>query len=181
VRWALAIVVLLSAAGCGEGDEQPAARSTATPTLSATATPEGRFEVAYKVPREVARRLHKDRQAYELLREEGEVIARSDYDITTSISLADWLRKRGIEVEKPAELTRMWLSVDKQQSLYLMIMTTDDQVAEKLEELKPSKRRLAAVHDVPSGGEAMLDFLRIFRLGVREGDGRNVVIIPIQH
>jgi hypothetical protein len=179
VRWAPAIVILLLAAGCGEGDEQPAARSTATPT--ATATPEGRFEVAYKVPREVARRLHKDRQAYELLREEGEVIARSDYDITTSISLAHWLRNRGIEVEKPAELTRMWLSVDKQQSLYLMILTTHDRVAEKLDELKPSKRRLAAVYDVPSGGEAMLDFLRILRLGVREGDGRNVVIIPIQH
>jgi hypothetical protein len=53
--------------------------------------------------------------------------------------------------------------------------------AEKLDELKPSKRRLAAVYDVPSGGEAMLDFLRIFRLAGREGDGRNVVIIPIQH
>lgn len=187
MRWALAIVILLLVAGCGEGDEEPSASATETPTPTATATPEGRFEVAYKVPREVARRLHKDRQAYELLREEGEVIAQSDFDITTSYTLADWLEKRGIVVEEPGDLTRMWLSVEKQQSLYLMIMTTDDQVAEQLDELKPSKRQMAAVYkrwaetSVPQGGEALLDFLRIFRLAVREGDQRNVVIIPLRH
>jgi hypothetical protein len=179
VRWALAIAIGLLAAGCGEGDE-PTARATAT------ATPEGRFEIAYKLPRDVARRLHEGR-AYELIHEQGEVIARSDFGEETSYPLADWLSRQGIEVEEPGELTPMWLSVEKQQHLYLMIMTTDDRVGDALDELEPSKRRLAAVYNrwsherVPAAGEAMVDWLRIFRLAVREGDQRHVVIIPIQH
>lgn len=81
----------------------------------------------------------------------------------------------------------MWLSVEKKQDLYLLIMTTDDQVADALDELEPNKRRLAAVYNrwsqkrVPAAGDAMVDWLRIFRLAVREGDQRNVVIIPILH
>ena len=81
----------------------------------------------------------------------------------------------------------MWLSVEKKQHLYLMIMTTDDEVADALDELQPSKRRLAAVYNrwsqeqIPGAGDAMVEWLRIFRLAVREGDQRNVVIIPILH
>jgi hypothetical protein len=182
VRWALAIVIGLFAGGCGGGDE-PTARATATPT--ATATPEGRFEIAYKLPRNVAQRLHKG-NAYELIHEEGEVIAWSDFGEETSYPLTDWLRKRGIEVEDPGELTPMWLSVYKKQHLYLLIMTTDDQVADALDELELNERRLAAVYNrwssqkrVPGAGDAMVDWLRIFRLAVREGDQRNLVIIPI--
>jgi hypothetical protein len=182
MRWALAFLIGLLVAGCGGGEnDEPAARETATPTPTATATPEGRLQVAYKLPREVARRLHEHRNAYEVIREEGEVIASSDFDITTSYDVADWLRKQGIEVEDPGELTRMWLNVDEQQSLSLMIMTTDGKTADALEELPPSRRKLPAVNDVPSGGDAMLDFLRIFRLAVSEGDRRNVVVIPLQH
>lgn len=91
MRWTLAIAIGLFGAGCGGGDE-PTARATATPT--ATATPEGRFEIAYKLPRDLAQRLHK-RNAYELIHEEGEVIARSDFGEETSYPLADWLRNRG--------------------------------------------------------------------------------------
>ena len=115
------------------------------------------------------------------------MIARSDYDVGTAYPLATWLEKRGIKVEDPGGLTPMWLSVEKQQSLYLWIMTTDDRVAEELDELQPSRRRLAAVYNrwsekrVPDGGEAMADWLRVFRLAVRAGDERNVVIIPAQH
>jgi hypothetical protein len=184
VRCALAIVIGLFAVGCGGGDDEPTARTTPEPT--ATATPEGRFEVAYKLPRDIAQRLHKGR-AQELILEEGEVIARSDFDAGTSYPLRDWLENRGIEVEDPGKLTPMWLSVEKNQSLYLMIMTTDDRVADALDELQPSKRRLAAVYNrwsrkrVPDGGEAMADWLRIFRLAVRAGDRRNVVIIPDPH
>jgi hypothetical protein len=55
----------------------------------------------------------------------------------------------------------MWLSVEKKQDLYLLIMTTDDQVADALDELEPSKRRLAAVYNrwsqkrVPGAGDAI--------------------------
>jgi hypothetical protein len=66
-------------------------------------------------------------------------------------------------------------------------MTTDDNVSDALDELRPSKRRLAAVDkfrtqtQVPDAGEAMVEWLRIFRLAVREGDQRNVVVIPMLH
>jgi hypothetical protein len=180
MRWAVAFLIVLVAAGCG-GDDEPAA-SAETPTPTPTATPDGRFEAAFKLPRDVARRLHKG-DAYELIREKGEVIARTDFDHGTIYQLADWLSKRGIAVEEPGDLERMWLSVERRQDLYLMIMTTDDRVADALDELRPSKRRLAAVYKtpVPRGGEAMADWLRIFRLAVRAGDQRNVVVIPHFH
>ena len=182
MRWVLAVVIALVAVGCGEKDEPTA---SATPTLTASATPEGRFESAWKVPRDVAKRLHKERDAYELIREEGELIASSDFDGGPSYPLANWLDKQEIQVEDPSEFVRAFRTVYEQQDLYLMFMTTDGKVAESLDELKPSKRELAAVYNrwakekVPDGGEAMADWLRIFKLAVREGDQQNVVIIPL--
>jgi hypothetical protein len=185
VRWALAVAIGLFAAGCGEGGE-PAARADATPTPTATATPEGRFDIAYKLPRDVARELHEG-DAYELLDEKGEVIARSDFDDTTFYPLVEWLEKRGIDIEDPGELTPVWRSVEAEQDLYLVVVTTDSSVADALDDLRPGKRRLAAVYNrwteerFPAAGEARADWLRIIRLAVREGDRRNVVIIPILH
>jgi hypothetical protein len=185
VRWTLALVIGLLVAGCGGGEEQAAAERE-TPTATATGTPEGRFEIAYKVPMSVARRLHKG-EAYKLIREKGEVIARSDFDESTGYVLAAWLERRGIAIEDPGALTNMWLSVEKKQHLYLQIITADGAVADALDDLQPSKRRLAAAYNrrsqkrVPGAGEAMVDWLRIFRLAVREGDERNVVIIPHLH
>ena len=184
MRWALTVVIALVAVGCGEEDE-PTASATPTPTPTASATPEGRFETAWKVPRDVAKRLHKERNAHELIREEGELIASSDFDGGPSYPLAEWLDKQGIKVEDPSEFVKAFRAVYEQQDLYLMFMTTDAKVAESLDELEPSKRELATVYNrwakekVPDGGEAMADWLRIFKLAVREGDQQNVVIIPL--
>jgi hypothetical protein len=175
-----ALLVLAALVGCG-GGEKPTAAATAT----ATATPEGRFAVAYKVAIHVVRRLDEGR-ADKLIREEGEVIARSDFDLITSTILADWLSKRGIEVEDPGVLTPTYRSVYKKQGIYLMIVSADPAVADALDELHPKKRRLAAFYNhwggetdrVPQAGDAMLDWLRVFKLAVRAGGEGHVIIIP---
>jgi hypothetical protein len=180
---AIAVCAALVAGGCGS-EEKRVAAATATPT--ATATPEGRFPVAYRVPIPVVRKLDEG-DAGKLIREEGELIARSDYDTITNYVLAEWLQKRGIEVEDPGVLGPTVSNVYDEQSRYLMIISQDPKVADALDELRPSKRRLAAFYNNYGGaeqepyaqaGEAMLDRLRIFRIAARAGDERHVVILP---
>jgi hypothetical protein len=65
-----------------------------------------------------------------------------------------------------------------------MIVSADPAVADALDDLHPKKRRLAAFYNrwakdrVPQAGDAMLDWLRVFRLAVRAGGEGHVIIIP---
>jgi hypothetical protein len=183
----LAIGLLMSVIGAGCGsDDEPAAAGTPKATPTATASPEGRFPVAYKVPVKVMPRMDEG-DALTTIREEGEVIAATDFDILTGFILADWLRRRDIEVDDPAVLAPTVRGVLEKQDDYLLIVSKDPEVADALEDLRPNKRRLAAFYNgygggedepFPQAGEAMLDWLRIFRLASRAGDEDHVVIIP---
>jgi hypothetical protein len=178
-RLGTALTAALVAIGCGSNSE-PQSSSTASPTATSTASP--RYPVAYRIPEASARKLpHAD--AYAVIEREGDVVAASEWEDYTALVLSAWLEdKHGIRLDA-LEYRSVTSRLASEQELYVIVVTGEHAAA--LWRLHPSERALrryfARFTDdgYSEAGEAMLDWLRVFRRAASSADGDDVVVIPL--
>jgi hypothetical protein len=194
-RLGTVLTAALVLTGCGSDAEQQSrstptrtptatATSTATPTSTATATSTAtpRYPVAYRIPKALARRLV-EADAYALIERAGNVVAETEWETYTALVLSAWLDERhGIRLEAPEYRTVM-SRLALEQELQVIVITREH--ADILRRLRPSEHELRRYFarftedGYPEAGEAMLDWLRVFRRATSNADLDDVVVIPL--
>jgi hypothetical protein len=177
---ALASLLAFSTTACGSSDGVPAA-----PRATATAAAPTSYPVAYRLARDAVRRLP-DTDAWKEI-ERSRVVASSEWEKPyAALVLSEWLHGRRIDLREPRELRPALERLANEQELSLLILTAEHRRhAKALAKLHPTSRELRAFYedfseeDSPQAGEAMLDWLRVFRLAVANADARHVVVIPL--
>jgi hypothetical protein len=176
-RLGTVLTATLVLAGCGSSSEQ---QSRATATATAPASP--RYPVAYRIPEETARRLAND-DAYALIEREGHVVARTKWEDYTALVLSAWLdEEHGITLEAP-EYRAVTSRLAAEQELFVLVLTLEH--TDALRRVQPSERELRTYFarftddGYPEAGEAMLDWLRVFRRAAASADADDVVVIPV--
>jgi hypothetical protein len=177
------LLLVVVAGGCRNGDE-PASGAHSTPIPTATPRPVA-YPVAYRLRRSAALQLARA-DAWQLVEREGRVVARSEWDDGyAAIVLSEWLDERGIRLDLPSDLRSVVERLANEQELTLLVVTGEHRrYAELLARLDPTERELRSFYERFSGqtvddaGQAMLAWLRVFRLALANADARHVVIIP---
>ena len=187
-RAACALVTLIlavPAGGCGRDaasstDAQRPATPTATPKREPAASP-----VAYQLKTTAARTLA-GTQAARVIQRKGRVVARSTWDSYQAVVLSEWLERRDVRLGVPRDLRSVVRRVAGAHELSLLVVAPEHRrYAGALAALHPSERELRAFYERFSGeesaeaGEAMLDWLRVFRVALRNADMDHGVIIPV--
>jgi hypothetical protein len=174
-RLGAALLVALTAIGCGS-DSEP--RSRVAPT--STATP--RYPVAYRITEAVARRLPEG-DALAMIERSGQVIAETEWEDYTALVISAWLEEaHDIKLEAP-EFREMTSRLASEQELSVIVVSGEH--ADALRRLHPREHTLRRYFDrftedgYPEAGEAMVDWLRVFRRATSSADAGHVVAIPL--
>jgi hypothetical protein len=180
-RLGTVLTAALVLTGCGSDADQQS-RSTPTRTATATSTATPRHPVAYRIPKALARRLV-EADAYALIERAGNVIAETEWEAYTALVLSAWLDERhGIKLEAPQYRTVM-SRLALEQELHVIVVTREH--ADALRRLRPSEHELRRYFarftedGYPEAGQAMLDWLRVFRRATSNADVDDVVVIPL--
>jgi hypothetical protein len=187
-RVGCALVTLILAVPAGGCDRDSAPSSEARPPATPTATPKresAASPVAYRLKTTAARALA-GTQAARVIERRGRVVARSTWDGYQAVVLSEWLQRRHVRLGVPRDLRSVVRRVAGEQELSLLVVASEHRrYADALAALHPSERELRAFYERFSGeqsaeaGEAMLDWLRVFRVALRNADLDHVVIIPV--
>ena len=174
-RLGTVLTAALVAIGCGSGSE-PRSDSTAAAGASSS------YPVAYRIPNAIARKLPQA-DAYAVIEREGQVVAQTEWEDYTALVLSAWLEeKHGIRLDAP-EYRAVTSRLASEQELYVIAVTGEHAAA--LQRLHPNERALRRYFarftedGYSEAGEAMLDWLRVFRLASSNADVNHVVVIPV--
>jgi hypothetical protein len=173
------------AAGCGDGDA-PASEDEwhATP-IPTTATEASEVPVAYRLRRDVARKLAAA-DAWRVIERKGRVIATSPWDGYTAVVLSEWLDDRGVRLDLPRDLRSVVRGVASEQELALLVVSSEHRrYADTLAQLHPTAPELRSFYErftrdtSREAGRAMLDWLRVFRRAMGTADAKHLVLIRV--
>jgi hypothetical protein len=181
----LAILLLaacVSACGDDEAGSQPP-RSTAH---GATTSQVSDTAAAWRIRMDTASRLS-DTNAWETIQRSGEVVARGGQAKGyAAVVLDEWLDRHGVALSPPLRLRSVLERVADQQELTLMVFGTEHRRAgATLTKLHPSRRELRSFYrdftgeDSQDAGDAMLEWLGVFRKAIRNTDSHHVVVVPL--
>jgi hypothetical protein len=181
----VSLLVAFAGAGCGRGAE-PASEAQPPATPIPTTTPgTSEFPVAYQLRRSAARKLA-DTDAWRVIERKGRVVAKSEWDVYTAVVLSQWLEDRGVRLDVPRDLRSLVQRVASEQELPLLVITSEHRrYADALAQLHPTGRELRSFYErftadeSTEAGQAMLDWLRVFRLAIGRADANHLVVIPV--
>lgn len=104
----------------------------------------------------------------------------------TAVVLSEWLDDRGVRLDVPMALRSVVQRVASEQQLSLLIISWEHRrYADALAQIHPTGRELQSFHDrftqdeSTEAGQAMLFWLRVFRLAIGKADAKHVVVIPV--
>jgi hypothetical protein len=181
----ISLLVASAAAGCGRGEE-PASKSQrpATP-IPATTSGASAFPVAYQLRKSATLELA-GADAWRVIERNGRVVAKSEWNAYTAVVLSEWLEDRGVRLEVPRDLRSVVRRVASEQELSLLIVSSEHRrYADALAQLRPTARELRSFYEhftadeSTDAGQAMLDWLRVFRLAIGNADADHLVVIPV--
>ena len=176
-------LAVLALAGCSSDDEragEPA--STAQPTKAAPAT--GSEAVAHALSADALARAPADLAAIEA---RGRPVASTRWDGFVGTVAAYWAEEHGVPLFDPPRRFQRHAKTILDTGVGVLVLDDSHRrrYAARLARLRPSSTELKTYYDefyeehVPDAGQAVLDWLRVFRESLARARGNTVVVVGL--